>query len=137
LGLAFVLSFYQINKYSFKKNNLSASIFAENEQLLSGNTEYTRVPEISISKKVINPNNREINFSAISTKFKHKDPTKETGTRLHTQAAFVRNIETSAYSIKPKFTLSKTKYLMDVVRIYDFFTNGNFGHTSIFCITRE
>jgi LPS-assembly protein len=25
----------------------------------------------------------------------------------------VRNIETSAYSIKPKFTLSKTKYLMD------------------------
>ncbi|CAC9608576.1 LPS-assembly protein LptD @ Organic solvent tolerance protein precursor [uncultured Gammaproteobacteria bacterium] len=99
--------------YENKKNNLSASIFAENEQLLSGNTEYTRVPEISISKKVINPNNREINFSTISTKFKHKDPTKETGTRLHTQAAFVRNIETSAYSIKPKFTLSKTKYLMD------------------------
>jgi LPS-assembly protein len=25
----------------------------------------------------------------------------------------VRNIETSAYSIKPKFTLSKTKYLMN------------------------
>jgi LPS-assembly protein len=38
--------------YENKKNNLSASIFAENEQLLSGNTEYTRVPEISISKKV-------------------------------------------------------------------------------------
>jgi LPS-assembly protein len=112
--------------YENKKNNLSASIFAENEQLLSGNTEYTRVPEISISKKVINPNNREINFSAISTKFKHKDPTKETGTRLHTQAAFVRNIETSAYSIKPKITLSKTKYLMDDKANEDRFILGKY-----------
>lgn len=99
--------------YENKKNNLSASIFAENEQLLSGNAEYTRMPEISLSKKITNPDNREINLSIIGTKFKHTDATKETGTRIHTQAVFARNIKTGTYSMRPKFVASKTKYLMD------------------------
>ncbi|RUA07153.1 MAG: LPS-assembly protein LptD [Gammaproteobacteria bacterium] len=99
--------------YNDKKHKISASIFAENEQLLSGNAEYTRAPEIAINKKVIGLNGREVNFSVVSTKFKHANTAKNTGTRTHAQATFGRNIKTNAYSIQPKFTVSKTKYAMN------------------------
>jgi LPS-assembly protein len=102
--------------YKNKENNLSASIFAESEQLVGHNNdaEYTRAPEVFIHKKVVGLNGREVNFSIVSTQFKHKTKgTNETGTRTHAQATFTRDIKTSAYSLQPKFEISKTKYAMD------------------------
>lgn len=99
--------------YKDKEKNLTASVFAENEQLLSGSEEYTRAPEVAINKKIKGLGNREANFSIVSTKFKHADNAKNTGVRTHAQADFIRNIETNAYSIRPKFSISKTKYSMD------------------------
>jgi LPS-assembly protein len=96
-----------------KKLNLSTSIFAEKEQLLSGDAEYTRALEILIKKKVIGLSGREINFSLLSSKFKHKDNAKETGVRTHAQATFTRKIQTNAYSIQPKLSVSKTKYIVN------------------------
>ena len=97
--------------YADRKNNLTASIFAENEQLLDGGTlEYTRVPEISIDKKIIGLSNRELRLSVLGAKFKNKDITKDAGTRIHTEAEFVRDIKTDAYLLKPKFNISKTYY---------------------------
>lgn len=105
--------------YEDKAKNLTASVFAQNEQLLSGDAEYTRAPEIAINKKVKGLGNREMSFSVLSTKFKHKDTNKNTGIRTHVQATFSRNIETNTYSIQPKFAISKTKYLMDGITNQD------------------
>ncbi|WXT99860.1 MAG: LPS-assembly protein LptD [Catillopecten margaritatus gill symbiont] len=106
--------------YKDKANNLTASIFTENEQLLTkGAAEYTRAPEVFINKKVLGLGNREANFSVMSTKFKHADSTKNTGTRTHAQAAFTRNIETNGYSMQPKFSISKTKYSMNNLKNQD------------------
>ncbi|CAC9600807.1 LPS-assembly protein LptD @ Organic solvent tolerance protein precursor [uncultured Gammaproteobacteria bacterium] len=102
--------------YKNKEQNLKASIFAESEQLVGDNNdaEYRRAPEISINKKVVGLNGREINFSIISTQFKHKTKgANETGIRTHAQATFGRDIKTNAYSLQPKFEISKTKYVMD------------------------
>ncbi|SMN14555.1 Outer membrane protein Imp, required for envelope biogenesis / Organic solvent tolerance protein precursor [uncultured Candidatus Thioglobus sp.] len=102
--------------YENKKTNINTSIFAENEQLVNnGKAEYTRAPKIFINKKVIGLGNREVNFSILSTKFKHQDASKETGTRTHAQAEFTRDITTNAYSLQPRFNISKTKYSMDSV----------------------
>ena len=100
--------------YTDKAKNLTASVFAENEQLLSGDAEYTRAPEFAINKKVEGLGGREVNFSVVNTQFKHADSiANPTGTRTHAEANFTRNIETSAYSIQPRFAISKTKYSMD------------------------
>ncbi|MDC9714208.1 MAG: LPS assembly protein LptD [Gammaproteobacteria bacterium] len=100
--------------YKNKKTNINASIFSENEQLVNnGKAEYTRAPEVFINKKIIGLGNREVNFSMLSTKFKHKDTNEKTGTRTHAQAEFTRNITTNAYSLQPRFNISKTKYSMD------------------------
>ncbi len=105
--------------YQNQEENLNAAIFAENEQLVGekndeNDIEYTRVPEISISKKVQGLGARESNFSMISTKFKHKTkPSSATGMRTHAQATFTRNIKTNAYSLQPKLEVSKTEYAMD------------------------
>ena len=102
--------------YKNKEKNLSASIFSESGQLVGDNNdaEYTRAPEIAISKKVQGLDGREVDFSIVSTQFKHKTKgTNETGIRTHAQATFRRDIKTNAYSLQPKFEISKTKYTMD------------------------
>jgi hypothetical protein len=47
-------------------------------------------------KKVVGLNGREVNFSIVSTQFKHNTKgTNETGTRTHAQATFTRDIKPS------------------------------------------
>ncbi len=102
--------------YENKEKNINAAIFAESEQLVGNNNDagYTRTPEISINKKVEGLRGREVNFSIVNTKFKHKTKSSsETGTRTHAQAVFTRDTKTNAYSLQPKFEISKTKYAMD------------------------
>ncbi|KAA0446179.1 MAG: LPS-assembly protein LptD [Candidatus Thioglobus sp.] len=102
--------------YKNKQTNLTALIVAENEQLLStdkNEASYTRAPEIIISKKVQGLGNREAVFSISSTKFKHLNDAKKSGTRTNLQADFERNIKTAAYSIKPKLSFKKTHYSME------------------------
>lgn len=104
--------------YNNKEKNLDISIFTESEQLLGRrydkkDAQYTKSPEISINKKVEGLDGRKVNFSIVNTKFKTKNLSEETGTRTHAQALFTRDIKTNAYSIQPKFEISKTKYAMD------------------------
>ncbi len=101
--------------YDDKIKNITGGVFAEKEQLLSGDAEYTRAAEIFLNKKVEGLGKREANFSIITTQFEHKNANtsnKKEGSRRHIQADFSRHIEANAYSIEPKFTISKTHYAM-------------------------
>ena len=99
--------------YNNDENNLSAAVFAESEQLINnGSAEYTRAPELSISKGFTGLENRQMDLSLVSTKFKHKT-SSDTGVRTHAQADFSRSIATNAYSLTPKLSLSTTDYALD------------------------
>ncbi len=100
--------------YQDHEKDLNLSVFAESEQLVnSGIAEYTRAPELSISKGFLGLDNRRMDLSLVSTKFKHQDSTKDTGIRTHAQANFSRIISTDAYSLTPKINLSTTDYSLD------------------------
>lgn len=94
--------------------DLSMAFFAESEQLInSGGAEYTRAPELSFSKGFTGLDNRQMDLSLVSTKFKHKNTAEKTGIRTHAQANFSRPIVTNAYSLTPKLNLSTTDYALD------------------------
>lgn len=98
---------------TYKNNGLGVSVFSESEQLVNnGTAEYTRTPEVAISKTIKGLGGRSIDLSLINTKFKHKTSVN-TGVRTHAQAKFTRKITNNAYALTPKLTLSKTKYTMD------------------------
>lgn len=100
--------------YKDEDRNLDMALFAENEQLVnSGSSEYTRAPELSISKGFEGISGRNMDLSLVSTKFKHKDSSNTTGLRTHAQANFSREISTDAYSISPSLNLSTTDYALD------------------------
>lgn len=104
------------------ENGITGGVFAGAEQVIFGDAEYTRGLEVFVNKKVAGVGN----FSAVNTKFKHKQAGDsvdgvviQTGSRRHIQADFNRHIETNAYSIEPKLTLSKTHYAMQTVANQD------------------
>ena len=99
--------------YKDDNQNLNIDLFAENEQLVNtGVAAYTRAPEFSISKAFEGMDNRKLDLSLVSTKFKHKT-SAITGVRTHAQANFFRPISTNAYSLTPKLNLLNTEYTMD------------------------
>lgn len=99
--------------YKDDSQNLDISLFAENEQLINnGSAAYTRAPEVSISKTFKGMDNRQMDLSLVSTKFKHQTLTA-TGVRTHAQANFSRPITTNAYSLTPKLNLFSTDYALD------------------------
>ncbi len=100
--------------YADVDRNLELSLFAENEQLInSGSEDYTRAPELSISKGFEGLDGRHINLSLVSTKFAHNDSSKTTGVRTHVQANLKRLISTDSYSLTPSLNLSTTNYALD------------------------
>jgi len=102
--------------YTDAEQDLTMAFFAESEQLVNnGSEEYTRAPELSFSKGFTGLDNRQIDLSLVSTKFKNKDTAKTTGVRTHAQANFSRPITTNAYSLTPKLSLSTTDYALDGV----------------------
>jgi LPS-assembly protein len=99
--------------YKDDNQNLNITLFAENEQLVNaGVATYTRAPEFSISKAFEGMDNRKLDLSLVSAKFRHKTSTI-TGVRTHAQANFSRPISTNAYSLTPKLNLLNTEYTMD------------------------
>ncbi len=99
--------------YEDQKAQLSAALFAENEQLINnGSATYTRAPEVSIKKSFTGMDNRNMSLSLLSTNFKHKT-SSDTGVRTHAQASFTRPISTNAYSLTPKLDVYTTDYSLD------------------------
>jgi len=109
--------------YENTEQDLNMSIFAESEQLInyetSGSPSYTRAPELSISKGFTGMDDRTMDLSLVSTKFKHKGASNTTGVRTHAQANFSRPITTNAYSLTPKLNLSTTDYALDNIADQD------------------
>ena len=99
--------------YKDDSQSLNIDLFAENEQLINaGVATYTRAPEVSISKAFEGMDNRKLDLSLVSTKFKHQT-SAITGVRTHAQANFSHPISTNAYSLTPKLNLLNTEYAMD------------------------
>lgn len=104
----------EINTSYKDENDLTLSLFAESEQLVNnGTATYTRAPELLISKNIQGLDGRTTQLSLISTNFQHKNKTKSTGVRTHTQVNFKRLISTNAYSIIPSLSLFNTNYNLD------------------------
>ncbi|SFV88402.1 Outer membrane protein Imp, required for envelope biogenesis / Organic solvent tolerance protein precursor [hydrothermal vent metagenome] len=112
--------------YEGEDNGVTGGVFAEKEQLLFGDASYTRAFDAFVNKKVTGLAQGEANFSIVNTQFKHQQvgdtvdgAVIKEGSRRHIQADFNRHIQTNAYSIKPKFTISKTHYAMKDVADQD------------------
>jgi len=100
--------------YDDEKRNLYFSLLSESKQSINNGSEtYTRAPEVLISKDIEALSGRNINLSLLSTKFAHKDSTKDTGVRTHTQINFARTISNNAYTLTPNLNISNTNYTMD------------------------
>ena len=107
-------------KYSFTdtKENLNASILAEDEQIVnSGKPGYTRALEGSISK-TFNSKNNNINkmstqVSIESTRFKHALPEKESGTRSYANIGLSRQLNFTYPMVTPRASVSFTNYSLE------------------------
>ena len=111
------LDSYANLSYDDEKRNLYFSVFSESKQLInSGSEDYTRAPEVLISKDIEALGGRNINLSILSTKFAHKNAnttTNKTGVRTHTQINFARTISNNAYTLTPSLNISNTDYTMN------------------------
>jgi len=103
-------SYLELN-YVDEKNNLSASILSEDEQVVNAGTPlYTRALEGSIYKTYNANKNLPIKLGIVSTKFDHNLATKETGVRTHGDIGISRRINLSYPSITPRASLALTNY---------------------------
>ncbi len=107
------LDSYANLSYDDEKRNLYFSVFSESKQLInSGSEDYTRAPEVLISKDIEALGGRNINLSILSTKFAHKNAnttTNKTGVRTHTQINFARTISNNAYTLTPSLNRSEER----------------------------
>ena len=94
-------------------SKLKFNALNETEQLLSGTNSYVKQPEFSVSKEISAEEDRSIELSLTSVKFAHKDSTKTTGIRTHTEANFSKSIITNSHSLTPSLDLMYTDYSLD------------------------
>ena len=100
-------------KYTFddKEDSLSLSLLTEDEQLLnSGTPGYTRALEGSISK-TLNPEGKmPVQVGFVSTRFAHKTPSKESGTRTHGNIGISRALNLKYPKVTPRASIDITNY---------------------------
>jgi len=114
-----VLSFLAIDHENIE-NNFAYSLYTEDSQQVNNNSAtYTRSPEISISKEFkfqddANLNDdKYLNFSLNSTKFKHDDKTLVDGNRTHLEAKLGKSIDSLDFKFTPNLTLYETNYSLN------------------------
>lgn len=92
---------------------LELKVFSESEQSLDSTNSYTKQPELSYYNRIRLDEGREINLTAVSTKFTSKDNSKTTGIRTHTEIGVSRSISSDAYALTPNINLMHTNYSLD------------------------
>jgi LPS-assembly protein len=100
-------------KYSYEDqdNNLAASILTEHQQVVnSAAPTYTRALEGSIVKTINSGKKMPIKMGLVSTKFAHKTPSKESGTRTHSNIQIFRPLNINYPAITPSVSASITNY---------------------------
>jgi LPS-assembly protein len=100
-------------KISFndEESELSASLLTENEQVVnSGTASYTKAIEGSISKTLNAETKMPIQLDLVSTKFSHKNASKESGTRIHGNIGVSRNLDFEYPQITPRASVAITNY---------------------------
>lgn len=101
------------SQYDDKGSNLEIKLLSESEQSLDSTNSYTKQPELSYLNRIKLDEGREINLTAVSTKFASKDNSKTTGIRTHTEIGVSRSISNNAYALTPNINLMHTNYSLD------------------------
>lgn len=101
------------SQYDDKGSNLELKFLSEYEQSIDSTNSYVKQPELSYLNKIKLDGDREINFTAVSTKFASQDKSKTTGIRTHTEIGVSRSIHSNAYALTPKINLMHTNYSLD------------------------
>jgi LPS-assembly protein len=100
-------------KLNYEKDGLTASIFSESEQLISGGTSnYMRDLELYVNNEFTN-NGVDFVISGYHTKFTNKDITSTTGDRTHINVVASKEIKDLSYSFKPHLKVNTTNYNLD------------------------
>jgi len=100
-------------KYTFhdKEDNLSLSLLTEKEQLLnSGTPDYTKAIEGSASKTINANGKMPVQVDFLSTRFAHKTPSKESGTRTHGNVQISRDLNIKYPIVTPRASVAITNY---------------------------
>ena len=97
--------------YSDPEQNLSLSLFSENEQLVNnGIPEYTKLLEGSASKTLNAGSRMPIKMNITSTLFDNDNSNKETGTRTHGELSISRKLKIEYPKITPSASVAVTNY---------------------------
>ena len=97
--------------FNDEESELSASLLTENEQVVnSGTASYTKAIEGSISKTLNAETKMPIQLDLVSTKFSHKNASKESGTRIHGNIGVSRNLDFEYPQITPRASVAITNY---------------------------
>ena len=97
--------------YEDKDENFSAEVLTEDEQLVNaGVPKYTKALEGSISKTLNADSKIPIQASFVSTKFAHKNATKESGLRTHGDFRVAYQLPIAYPLVTPRASISITNY---------------------------
>ncbi|MEC7595805.1 MAG: LPS assembly protein LptD [Pseudomonadota bacterium] len=97
--------------YNDEESDLSASLLTENEQVVNtGTASYTRALEGSVSKTLNSETVMPVQLDLVSTRFSHKNASKESGTRAHANIGISRNLNVKYPQITPRASVAITNY---------------------------
>jgi LPS-assembly protein len=97
--------------YDDPDGDLLASILTEDEQVVNdGSPTYTRQLEGSVTKSFNSDEKMPIKIGLSSTKFSHDTPSKESGTRTHSDIQISRPLSFKYPQITPRVSASFTNY---------------------------
>jgi len=95
----------------FRKNGFLGNLYSESEQTVnSGNDDYTRNADLSLSRQINLNNNLVFNFQSNTTNFDHKNDAKITGIRNHLNLKIAKNFKNESFEIIPSLTYKGTFY---------------------------
>ncbi len=97
---------------SYRQNGINAFLIAESEQLIDGNSGYTRKPGLQISKRANTTLGQFYTLADVSN-FDNQQTASPTGLRSHLQLGYSKNSYLNNINIKPQLNLYQTHYNLD------------------------
>ena len=98
-------------KFSQKKTSHDLTLFLEKNQVINKtNPSYTLFPELELNGKLDLNKNTSAGYSFNFSDFKHKDPLKLEGKRMHSTLKLEKNISHKDLNINPSLSIFQTNY---------------------------
>jgi len=105
-----------ISSLSINNRNSFANVgfYLENEQLINnGSSDYTKAPELNISKAIGLKNNLDLSLSSSLTNFQNKNNSAVDGNRHHLNLKLQKEYSDLAYEFTPSLSIFRTDYKLN------------------------